>query len=503
MTTLFNKLFGKYLGIEFQEDSIVITYLKNAFSGMTLLSSSTFPVKYSENVSDEVSEYISRHGIDVNKVFVSLPDKWAITKFIDVPSMRGKGKGALANFMKFEIERHIPFNIEEVVYDFKAIDRKDKRSSVVFVAVQKEKIDLIKDYLAKLSIQPHAVTISSYAVLNSIELSNGSVGGWRDIIGIVRRSDVLGKKDETNISIYINKTQASVVITRDGFCTYMRSFTFDIYRTPEVILPEILQYLAEIQSSLSLESFNKLLLSGESSSIEALRDELDKQIKLNVITVNQVKIISGRLKGAELNSLSPSIGACFTGLGIGTYSINLMPHKKDYANRRIAPLTAKIFLILIFILLAGIFTTDAVKQKKYLGKIEETLKTNEPEVKALEKMLSDIKLLKEQSDLLYDYKKNEITLEILTELAGIMPKDTWVTNLNYKGTDVNDKKKTGGELIINGFADSSSNLIPLLENSPFFEKVEFVGPIQKTKDKEQFKLSAKIVRPSSQESETK
>jgi Tfp pilus assembly protein PilN len=135
--------------------------------------------------------------------------------------------------------------------------------------------------------------------------------------------------------------------------------------------------------------------------------------------------------------------------------------------------------------------------------MEETLKQNEPEVKALEKLLSDINSIKEKSMLLYNVKNNEITLEILAELAAIMPKDSWITNLHYKGIDRNDKKKTASELIVNGYAASSSTLIPLLEDSPFFEKVEFVGPIKKTKDKEQFKLSARIVRPANQESETK
>jgi hypothetical protein len=63
------------------------------------------------------------------------------------------------------------------------------------------------------------------------------------------------------------------------------------------------------------------------------------------------------------------------------------------------------------------------------------------------------------------------------------------------------KDKDGGELIVQGFADSSSILLPLLEDSPYFEKVEFVGPIKKAKDKEQFKLSAKIVRPVEDEKE--
>ena len=503
MTTLLDKVFGTYLGIEFKEDSIVITYLKNRLSGITLLSSSTFPLRFEETVSDEVREYISRHGTNAHKVFVSVPDRWAITKFIDIPSMKGKGKGALANLMKFEIERHIPFEIDDVVYDFLVMDTKDMRDSVVFAAVQKEKINLIKDYLGKLSLQANAITISSFAVLNSIELSEVSVGGWQDIIGIVRRSAILGKKGEINISVYIDKRHSSVAVIRDGLCTHMRSFTFDVSGPPEVFLNEISQYLAEIQSSLSLEHFNKLLLSGDLASLESLRDALNEKIRVDVITVKQVEKLSGKLRGVNIDGTSSSVGACFAGLGTGTYKINLLPHKADYEIRRIAPLTTKVFLVAILILLVGIFSTEAVKQKKFLGKIDEKLKANGPEIKALETMLTDIASLKEKSDLLYRVKDNEIALEILAEFARLMPKDSWVTSLNYKGIDVIDKKKTEGELIISGYAVSSSSLIPILEDSPYFEKVEFVGPIKKTKDNEQFKLSAKFVLPSGGESEAR
>ena len=177
MTTLLDKIFGTYLGIEFKDDSVVLTYLKNTISGITLLSTSSFPVRYDEEVPDGLRQYIAQHSIGIHKIFVSLPDNWGITKFIDIPSMKGKGKGALANLMKFEIERHIPFEIDDVAYDFMVLDEKDMSNSVVFVAVQKERLDRVKGYLEKLSIQPHAITTSSFAVLNSIELGGGAAGG--------------------------------------------------------------------------------------------------------------------------------------------------------------------------------------------------------------------------------------------------------------------------------------------------------------------------------------
>ena len=495
MTTLLDKIFGTYLGIEFKDDSVVLTYLKNTISGITLLSTSSFPVRYDEEVPDGLRQYIAQHSIGIHKIFVSLPDNWGITKFIDIPSMKGKGKGTLANLMKFEIERHIPFEIDDVAYDFMVLDEKDMSNSVVFVAVQKERLDRVKGYLEKLSIQPHAITTSSFAVLNSIELGGGSAGGWQDIIGIVRKSQILGRKGETNLVIYLDKMSAFIAVVIDGLCSHLRSFSFDASRELESSFVEMFTYLADLQSSLSLEQYNHLVIAGDVTSNKEFDEGLNRQINEGMISVKKVERFSGKLHGVEMNGLSPSIGACFGGLGIGTYRINLLPHKTDYEIRKIAPWGARIFLVIIVLLIIGIFTTETVKQKRFLSAIDERIRKNEPEVKSLEKLLSEINSLKDESEALTILKNDEITLEILAELAGIMPSDAWVTTLDYKGIDLSDRKKTGSEVIISGYASSSSVLIPILEDSPYFEKVEFVGPIKKTQDKEQFKLSAKIVRP--------
>ena len=49
---------------------------------------------------------------------------------------------------------------------------------------------------------------------------------------------------------------------------------------------------------------------------------------------------------------------------------NLLPHRMDYETRKLFPLSTRIFLVLIIVLIAGIFTTEALKKKKYLANIE-------------------------------------------------------------------------------------------------------------------------------------
>jgi hypothetical protein len=86
-------------------------------------------------------------------------------------------------------------------------------------------------------------------------------------------------------------------------------------------------------------------------------------------------------------------------------------------------------------------------------------------------------------------------MEVLSELTGLIPKDAWISNFHYKVSGSEDKDSLKGELIISGFARSSSILISTLEDSPFFEKVEFVGPIKKRRGMEEFKIKVVAVRP--------
>jgi Tfp pilus assembly protein PilN len=476
MTTLLDKLFGTYLVIEFKEDSLVVAYLKNSSAGMMLHSSSTFTLKDHDTTVNEVREYIGQHGAGVDKVFISIPDKWAINKFIDIPSMKGKGKGALANLMRFEIERHIPFEIDDVAYDFMVLDEADGKYTTFFVVAQKERVDFVKDFLDKLTLQPDTITLSSYAVLNTVELDGISAGGWQDIIGIVRKSDSLGRKGETNALLYVEKAFPG--------------------KTPVDYIQDISICLNEAQAIIASGKIDRLILAGEESTDNIFRQELEKNYVERGVAVGQASRFTGSIRGVQLNGLSSSVGACYAGLGIGTYNINLLPHKLDYEIKKIAPLATKIFTAMLVIIIMAILVVDILKQGEAVREIDAALEANKPLVNVLEKLSSDVQSIKKSSDILHDIKDGEMTLEILAELAAILPKDSWITNLNYKGFEIEDKKKKGGELIINGFAASSSILIPLLEDSPLFEKVEFVGSIKKTKEKEQFKLSARILRPS-------
>ncbi len=80
---------------------------------------------------------------------------------------------------------------------------------------------------------------------------------------------------------------------------------------------------------------------------------------------------------------------------------------------------------------------------------------------------------------------------VLKELSEVLPSTVWIWNLKFKSRDIE----------INGFANSASDLIAILDKSPYFEKVEFTSPVTKERrlfgeqgERERFKISAKIER---------
>ena len=103
------------------------------------------------------------------------------------------------------------------------------------------------------------------------------------------------------------------------------------------------------------------------------------------------------------------------------------------------------------------------------------------QVREVERMLKD---LEGKRRLVTTVQSLEATalrpLPVMRELTDLLPNDAWLTllSLDAKGVE------------LTGQANTASALIPLLENSPRFERVEFASPVTRGRDREQFRIHA-------------
>jgi len=186
-----------------------------------------------------------------------------------------------------------------------------------------------------------------------------------------------------------------------------------------------------------------------------------------------------------------SIGVPLKGLIKTRLDLNLLPFEMRKRAREIGKPLSMILISLALILSLtwgmGIF----IRYRNELKAITAEIKKKKPEVEVVEKLQRQKEELRREISELEKIKSGETSkIEILRELTQFLPNTVWIWNLKY----------TNREMELSGFADSASDLIPLLDKSPLFEKVEFLAPVTKErerkmgvdKDKERFKIKMKL-----------
>ena len=122
------------------------------------------------------------------------------------------------------------------------------------------------------------------------------------------------------------------------------------------------------------------------------------------------------------------------------------------------------------------------REQRHLSRIDAEIARMDPDVKAVDRVLRD---LERKRKLLAAVDGAEAAgirpLPVLRELTEILPNDAWLTTLSLDAKGVE----------LTGAASAASTLIPLLENSPRLERVEFSSPVTRGRDnREQFRIRA-------------
>ncbi len=481
----------KALGIEFRDDSIVAVCIKKGMAGIELVSSVTLAYAGMDADGEAVSElkrFIVRHRIDERTVSVSIPKSWGLVRFLDVPA---PGDDALERLIQYEVERHIPFQIEDVYYDFQVAGRKGNNYRVVLVVVHKEKVERIRKFLEKIPLQPRIINISSLCVLNAIELSGYKTNIFAELSGFAGRPEVFGNKDTVCASLFMGRHEVELTVIKGGSLVYFESFAVDGDVPAGNLCDDIFSKIDTILTRLSLNRADRILLSGYGAS--GFSTYAAKRPGPEVRVIDSLPGSSVDSGNTDIYGLFPCVGAALAGLGLGSMKVNILPDKRK-DNRKTGALITRISLALILFLFAGLMISGIIREKRTLETIEEDVRRNGPEVAEVEKLRSELAMVEKRREFLLNVRDNKISkLEMLAELTDIIPVDAWLKSLVFKETPGSGGSR--GELVIAGFAGNSSRLISLLENSGFFENVEFVGPVTKGTRGEGFKVRAKVVKP--------
>ncbi len=187
---------GTVVGLDIGSSMMKVVELKRSGSGVeiTALGVAPTPQEAVENsiildsqmLGQAVKALLSQTGVTAKKCVSSVSGQSAVVvRVIDVPQM---SDDELANAIKWEVERVVPFPLSDVILDYKVIDRPEgyaegQNVDVVFAVAQQDLVDLHVQALQAAGLSPEAIDVEPLAVSRALlELQSNDTPGYTAVI---------------------------------------------------------------------------------------------------------------------------------------------------------------------------------------------------------------------------------------------------------------------------------------------------------------------------------
>jgi len=460
------------LGIDFRKNHLILTLLRKSFGRIKLVDYEIHALLPEDQKEEReaklinlVNRFISKHTINKNKVSISVPREKVVARFIRLPIAT---KENLRKVLEYEVSKYTPFEKEEIYFDHQIVKEEKEWLDLFAIFIKREEVDVYLALLKKVGIQPISIQIPSTAALNLFFYHK--MAGQNEIAVLL---------DVTSPFFEMNLIQGK---------DWKESFHLPL--PPEEQESKIISTFK--RSGLKSEAFSKstFFVFGLDAT-EKMLPSLRESDQIKGIFLPPLHRIEAETGASRPDKIFSSIGLPLKGLTHTELDLNLLPFEM---RKKVTEIGKPVFMILasLAVILSltwgiGVF----FRYRNALNAINDEIKNRKPAVEAIEKVQRQKDTLRKEILDLDKIRSAEISkVEILRELTQLLPATVWIWNFKY----------TGRELEISGFADSASELISLLDRSPLFERVEFLAPVTKErerregvdKERERFKIKARL-----------
>lgn len=168
---------GTFVGLDIGSTQIKVTELRRSGTGLeiTAVGVAPTPVEAYENsvivdsqlLGQAVKKLMRDSGVTARQVVSSVSGQSAVVvRVIEVPQMN---PAELAETMKWEVERHVPFAVNEVIMDYQPIERPEgyadgQNMEVLLAVAQQDMIDRHVEMLFAAGLKPIAIDVEPLAV---------------------------------------------------------------------------------------------------------------------------------------------------------------------------------------------------------------------------------------------------------------------------------------------------------------------------------------------------
>ena len=367
----------------------------------------------------------------------------------------------LTQVLDYEVGRLVPFRRDEMYYDYLVAGKKGDKLAVLLFAVPRRTLDEVLDALVVFGIKPRGVDTSATALANYLLFCHGESAGPALFLGAYNGSwEMIGLDRSTDGW----KRQRAEML-----------FAYSLPAADWARLPS-----RELVHDWHLENAKFFTLGSNGEMLSSFIGELGPVTDL---AAQGGEKLNGEFRVGN-DMLLPALGAALRGLREARFSVNLLPQPVRQVEKRGLSGLNLFFVVFLLLALAAWGGSYPLKDEIRLRQLQTENRKFAPAVEALQREDEELTRANKELTLLLSLRnrRGEV-LQILDELSRVVPDTAYLSNFRYRD----------GGIELQGNAENTSNLVPILERSPVFKNVGFNAPSNRGRDnRETFSLKAEM-----------
>jgi Tfp pilus assembly protein PilN len=454
MSLIFTKL---VLGVDWGGGAFNLVALGRRFHEREIVAELHLADPLEEGAQHQVAEFLEKHRLREAPAIVCLPRELLLVRFLDLPA---EAEAQLARVVGYQIDALHPFDSGQVAWDCAVVARtaQPKTIRVMVVLAERSRLDWHQQVLTKLGLKVNSLTLVAAALAPHVKTL----------------------LPEAALVICARPRSVELLAFHGGSVCATQEVSTD----PSANAGERLE--RELHNALGVVPVSDpaavpLYVCGKVPSAFS-------EVLSNALPMPVPKLRLKQPGSFDSRSQWPALAAAYRGLVRKlTPSINLLPPEQRWQPRRgaLVPVYALGIAAALLALVTvahswierGLYARALDREIQRLESPAERVRRESQEVAALNARAATLEGLR-----LETWRK----LQILQELTRLMPDDTWLQE-THLGDDTVE---------ISGFSDRAADLVPPLENSPYFSQVEFTSPITRdAQNKEIFRIRMRLRHP--------
>jgi Tfp pilus assembly protein PilN len=463
----------KTVSASIEDGALSVAYCLRTFSKIYLKGTKKFPFQdgrypQPKDVTSSLALSLNEFGISGPEITLAIPKAWIVLRAAEFPStIRENIAGVIAG----EMDRLTPFSADEALFDFRVLREDGERLTLVVMAVR---ASLVMPYINDLKESGYNVSRITASISGLGALYQHTNKNADNIIVEAGDNEYVGS---LFIDGFLRKTLSGVLKPGDdeaglvavSECVRVLSDTAD----QEGISPEIVALFSENRDT--LKGLFESRMERQVRSMEGIDTKLEFSGPADEIPFAAT--------GCAVQSMWPD-----------SQGYNLL--NKGIREREKTPVVLSLILIIALIFTWIFYMAYPIKlEGKRLESISEQINLKRDEAREVEALKKEIDTIASEIATLENFKEElPMRIDIVKELTNIIPDGSYLTKLRITKETVE----------IEGNSGSAIELLPKLDASGYFAKVEFTSPTIRdaNKNTDRFRIKIEIEKEKDKATET-